>query len=90
MSISSNNINIQSVSNKIKELLQLHNQSVTAHNALFSNKADINHTHSEYVNPDIVDNLTTNDATKTLSAKQGKVLKEKIDEVYEKIMGDNQ
>ena len=87
MSVSSNNIIIQSVSNKIKELLQLHNQSVTAHNALFSNKADINHTHSEYVNPDIVDNLTTNDATKTLSAKQGEVLSDKIDELYDKING---
>ena len=86
MSISSNNINIQSVSNKIKELLHLHNQSVTAHNALFSNKADINHTHSEYVNPDIVNNLTTNNATKTLSAKQGKILKEKIDELNGKII----
>lgn len=87
MSISSNNINIQSVSNKIKELLQLHNQSVTAHNALFSNKADINHTHSEYVNPDIVDNLTTNNATKTLSAKQGKILYQKENEIYDKIDG---
>lgn len=43
-----------------------------------SNWAVGNHTHSAYVNPDIVDNLTTNDATKVLSAKQGKVLNDLI------------
>ena len=41
-------------------------------------KSDTNHTHSNYVNPTIVDNLTTDDATKTLSAKQGKVLNDRI------------
>ena len=40
--------------------------------------AEASHTHSEYVNPTIVDNLTTNDATKVLSAKQGKVLNDLI------------
>lgn len=40
--------------------------------------AEASHTHSEYVNPTIVDNLTTNDATKVLSAKQGKVLNDMI------------
>lgn len=41
-------------------------------------KAEINHTHSNYVNPTIADNLTTNDSTQVLSAKQGKVLAELI------------
>ena len=41
--------------------------------------AELNHTHSEYVNPIIVDNLTTDDNTKVLSAKQGKVLKTSLD-----------
>ena len=38
--------------------------------------AEASHTHSNYVNPTIVDNLTTNDSTKVLSAKQGKVLQD--------------
>ena len=33
--------------------------------------------------PQIADNLTTDDSTKALSAKQGKVLKDKIDEIAE-------
>jgi len=33
-----------------------------------------NHTHSAYVNPTIVDNLTSDSSTSVLSAKQGKVL----------------
>lgn len=33
-----------------------------------------NHTHSEYVNPTIVDNLNSTSATSVLSARQGKVL----------------
>lgn len=37
-----------------------------------------NHTHSSYVNPTICDNLTTNDSTQVLSAKQGKVLNDLI------------
>lgn len=41
--------------------------------------AELNHTHSEYVNPTIVDNLTTDDNTKVLSAKQGKTLKTLVD-----------
>ena len=36
------------------------------------------HSHSEYVNPTIADNLTTNDATQVLSAKQGKILNDLI------------
>ena len=36
------------------------------------------HTHSEYVNPTIADNLTTNDSTQVLSAKQGKALADLI------------
>ena len=40
--------------------------------------AEGNHTHSEYVNPVIVDNLTTSDATKVLSAKQGYQLNQLI------------
>jgi len=79
MSVPSSNSVIQSVSNKIKELLQLHNQSASAHNSLFSNKADANHTHSAYINPQIVDDLSTNDATKPLSAKQGYILNNSID-----------
>jgi len=47
-------------------------------NALTSKFALVNHAHSEYVNPTIVDNLTTNDSTKVLSAKQGKVLNDLI------------
>ena len=42
--------------------------------------AEGNHTHSAYVNPTIADNLTTDDATQVLSAKQGKVLKDLIGE----------
>lgn len=45
--------------------------------------AEASHTHSEYVNPTIIDNLTSNDATNVLSAKQGKVLNDKIDELNE-------
>lgn len=36
--------------------------------------AEGNHTHSEYTNPTIADNLSTNNAAQVLSAKQGKVL----------------
>ena len=44
-----------------------------------SNYAVGNHTHSGYVSTsDIVDNLTTNDSTKVLSAKQGKALADLI------------
>ena len=41
-------------------------------------KSDNGHTHSNYVNPTIADNLTTNDSTQVLSAKQGKVLNDLI------------
>ena len=34
---------------------------------------------------DIVDNLTTNNASKVLSAKQGKVLKDEIDDILDGI-----
>lgn len=47
--------------------------------------AEVNHTHSEYVNPTIIDNLTTDDATKALSAKQGKVLNDLIGDAIEYI-----
>lgn len=50
-----------------------------------NNWATGNHTHSEYVNPTIIDNLTTNDATKVLSAKQGKVLNDMIGDAIEYI-----
>ena len=40
--------------------------------------SDNSHTHSAYVNPTIADNLTTNDSTQVLSAKQGKVLNDLI------------
>ena len=40
--------------------------------------AEGNHTHSAYVNPIIADNLTTDDATQVLSAKQGKALNDLI------------
>lgn len=45
-----------------------------------SNYAIGNHTHSNYVNPTIADNLTTNDASQVLSAKQGKILNDLIGE----------
>ena len=47
----------------------------TALDAVYAQKT---HTHSAYVNPTIADNLNTNDATQVLSAKQGKVLNDKI------------
>ena len=40
------------------------------------------------VTPVIVDNLTTNDATKALSAKQGKVLKDELSQFEAKVNGD--
>ena len=40
--------------------------------------SEVNHTHSNYVNPTIADNLTTNDSSQVLSAKQGKVLNDLI------------
>ena len=43
-----------------------------------TNYAIGNHTHSAYVNPTIADNLTTNDSSQVLSAKQGKVLNDLI------------
>ena len=64
-------------------------------------KANTTHTHSisdvttlqtnlnSKVNTsDIVDNLTTNDATKVLSAKQGKVLKDYVDGLVGNIEND--
>ena len=41
-------------------------------------KAASDHTHSAYVNPTIADNLTTNDSSQVLSAKQGKILNDMI------------
>ena len=52
-----------------------------------NNWATGNHTHSEYVNPTIIDNLTTDDATKVLSAKQGKVLNDMIGDAISYING---
>ena len=40
-----------------------------------------NHQHSEYVNPTLADNLTTNDSTKVLSAKQGYNLRQYVDNI---------
>jgi len=53
---------------------------VTALVTALTNKfAAINHTHTGMLtSSDIADNLTTNDATKVLSAKQGKALKDLI------------
>lgn len=48
-----------------------------------------NHTHSNYTNPVIIDNLTTDDNTKVLSAKQGKVLNDMIGDISTIINGDN-
>ena len=56
----------------------------TALDAAYASK---NHTHSSYVNPTIADNLTTNDATQVLSAKQGKVLNELIGDAITYITG---
>ena len=53
-----------------------------------SNYAAGNHTHSGYVSTsDIADNLTTNDSTKVLSAKQGKVLNDLIGSAITYIVG---
>ena len=53
-----------------------------------SNYAAGNHTHSGYVSTsDIADNLTTNDGTKVLSAKQGKVLNDLIGSAITYIVG---
>lgn len=50
--------------------------------------AESSHTHSAYVNPTIADNLTTNDSSQVLSAKQGKVLKDYIDTLVGNIEED--
>ena len=47
-----------------------------------------NHTHSAYVNPTIVDNLTTDSSSQVLSAKQGKVLKDYVDTLVGNIEED--
>lgn len=47
-----------------------------------------NHTHSAYVNPTIADNLTTDNSSQVLSAKQGKVLKEYVDTLIGNIEED--
>ena len=53
-----------------------------------TNYAAGNHTHSGYVSTsDIADNLTTNDGTKVLSAKQGKVLNDLIGSAITYIVG---
>lgn len=49
--------------------------------------AEGNHTHSAYVNPTIVDNLTTDNSSQVLSAKQGKVLNDKIGNIIQIING---
>lgn len=55
-----------------------------------NSKSDTGHTHSNYINPTIVDNLTTDDATKVLSAKQGKVLQDnKLEKVHSSYKGKN-
>ena len=45
------------------------------------------HTHSEYTNPTIADNLTTDSSSQVLSAKQGKLLNEKIGNIITIING---
>ena len=56
--------------------------TIVLSNGVFSVKSDVfankTHTHSDYVNPTIADNLTTNDSTQVLSAKQGKALADLI------------
>ena len=45
------------------------------------------HSHSEYVNPPIADNLTTDSSSQVLSAKQGKLLNDKIGNIIQIING---
>lgn len=54
------------------------NGNIVAFGTTSGTVAEGNHTHSSYVNPTIADNLTTNDSSKVLSAKQGKVLNDLI------------
>lgn len=49
--------------------------------------AEASHTHSTYVNPTIADNLTTDSSSQVLSAKQGKVLNDKIGNIIQIING---
>lgn len=52
---------------------------VTDENGDLKVEAKNNHTHANYTNPTIADNLTTNDNAQVLSAKQGVELKSLID-----------
>ena len=62
--------------------------AATVKTALDATYAAKSHTHSGYVSTsDIVDNLTTNDATKPLSAKQGKALNDLIGSAISYIVG---
>ena len=57
----------------------------TALDAVYASK---NHSHTGMLtSSDIADNLTTNDATKVLSAKQGKVLNDMIGSAITYIVG---
>ena len=47
--------------------------------------AEASHTHSEYVNSTIVDNLNSTSSTSVLSARQGKVLKDLIGDAIDYI-----
>lgn len=82
------------VKNGILQQVSNHNKNSNAHKSLFENKISKSSTTglvkndgsidtSTYLTshqtlPTIVDNLTTNDATQVLSAKQGKVLNDLI------------
>ena len=56
-------------------------------NALNSKFALASHSHSSYVNPTIADNLTTDSSSQVLSAKQGKILNDKIGNIISIING---
>lgn len=62
----------------LTEHQSLANYVTTSDSRLSDARTPTAHTHSDYVNPEIADNLTTNDSTKVLSAKQGKVLNDLI------------
>ena len=63
-------------------------EAATVKTALDATYAAISHTHSGMLtSSDIVDNLTTNDSTKVLSAKQGKALNDMIGSAITYIVG---
>lgn len=78
--------------NKINNLISSHNSNENAHQdireSIPSATSELNN-NSGFITsssvPTIIDNLTTNDATKALSAKQGKVLNDMIGDAIEYI-----